>query len=220
MKCRNWIERLPSLLDEDPRSPGRRQLEAHIGSCRSCRSQWTLMNRIKAEAGRLDGAEPGNGVWQGIEGELAGQEAEAPKKPVLLGPMVRLALGWGASLAVVLAAAVWIWPRFGGVNRPQAVDIGPAADVAEVADVRAAEAGQPVPVPAARKRGPSATPESPTPREPRYLVDNLASAEDLAEPVERVQYIMPVLEPADLEGTGGGQQYIMPAVCATVREPF
>lgn len=220
MKCRNWIERLPSLLDEDPQSPGRRQLEAHIESCRSCRSQWWLMNRIKAEAGRLDGAEPGDGVWQDIEGELAGQEAEAPKKPVPLGPMVRLALGWGGSLAVVLVVTIWIWPRFIGEKRPQVVKVGSATNVAEVLNVRAAEARQTVSVPAVRKCSSSATSERPKPRESRYLVDDLASAEDLSEPEDRIQYILPVLEPADYGGIGSGQQYIMPAVCATAREPF
>jgi hypothetical protein len=178
------------------------------------------MNRIKAEAGRLDGAEPGDGVWQGIEGELAGQEAEAPKKPVPIGPMVRLALGWGASLAVVLVAVVWIWPRLGGVNRPQAVNIGPAAKVAEVADARAAVARPPAPVRVAGKNRPPAREKRLPSGEPQYLVDDLASAEDLAEPEARVQYIIPVLEPTDLENNGVGQQYIMPAVCATVREPF
>ncbi len=220
MKCRNWIERLPSLLDEDPRSPGRRQLEAHIETCQGCRSQWRLMNRIKAEAGRLDGLEPGDGVWQGIQGELAGQAAEAPKKPIPLGPVVRLALGWGTSLAVVLAVAVWIWPRPSVRKAQQSVSMGQAETAAVVSKIRKTELQRPIPARTIQKRRPSSRPESPPPRQPRYPTDDITQAEDLSDPETRIQYIMPVLVPADPENSGSRQQYIMPAVYSTAREPF
>lgn len=220
MKCRNWIERLPSLLDEPPGSPDRSRLEDHIRHCEGCRSQWVLLNRLKEASKGLDGQVPEDNIWQGIQGELAGQEAETKKKPVPLGPMVRLALGWGAPLSLVIVIAVWMWPRHGAVSIPQTANIPPALTSAEFSEVPADEARRPAPVHAARKRVPSARTKSLPTRMPRYLVEDLAQAEDLSEPEARVQYILPVLESTDFDNSGNGQTYIMPAVCSTAREPF
>ncbi|MRR09002.1 zf-HC2 domain-containing protein, partial [bacterium] len=71
MKCRDWDKRLPSLLDEPAGSPERLGLEAHLRQCDACRGSWELLGRLRAEAPRLGGLEPGERVWQGIEAAWA-----------------------------------------------------------------------------------------------------------------------------------------------------
>jgi len=178
------------------------------------------MNSIKSAAGGLDGLEPGEGVWEGIKEGLEDREAKAPSAEVKRGPMVRLILGWSAALATVLVVSVWLWPRPAEKGVPNALTIVPAAPATEASAVRPAVAPEHAPVPAGRKRVPAARRESRPPRETRYLVDDLASAKDLAEPEARIRYMLPVMAASDLADGGSGQHYIMPAVHAAVREPF
>lgn len=221
MKCRSWTQRLPSLLDEPEGSPERSRLEAHLRECGGCRGRWELLSRVKDAAKDLDGKEPEKDLWPGIQKELAGQGDGAPREAILRGPIIRLALGWSAVLATMLIVTIWLWPQRQAEREPHAGKTRPRGTTLSAPEPTAAALVNAAPAPRARSRPrPAVRRRTPPATEKQYLVDDLAAVGDSQARDGRVQYMLPVLAPDDIGGSVSGQQYVMPAVHAAVREPF
>ena len=224
MNCRDWNKSLPSLLDADPESPDRRRLEAHLSRCPECRGSWALLARLRSEARELDGLEPGEAVWQGIQDRLSGRP-EARSSPTGLGWLFHGALRWApaAALGALSLAAVWLW----SINRPAPLREPPHSSATIVPSFPATQVSMETAAnpPRAARRASSARPRrSPAEglashRTRNYVIDVPASSGEILPGEDRTQYLMPALLPQQ-SGSSAGQQYVMPAVYIADREPF
>jgi Putative zinc-finger len=124
-----WTDRLSEYLDDELDAPERRELEAHLTGCASCRTTLDELGGVVSHAKALTDRRPDADLWPGIEQRIASMGAS--RRYMFSLPQLAAA---GIALMVLSGGAVWML-------RPQTTE--PAAPTTQAAVI---ENLAPVPV--------------------------------------------------------------------------
>ena len=110
MNCREALERLDEFMDGELPAALAAELESHLGSCPSCRSEAdTLRSLISCAESLPRSMEPPTDLWPGIKARLKAERSDRSALPFPAFPAPRprkcVALPYAAAAALVLGIA-------------------------------------------------------------------------------------------------------------------
>jgi anti-sigma-K factor RskA len=122
MSCEEIRPRLDSYVDGDLGQDDRRQVEAHLAGCETCRAEAEAIRSIKRETAALPRRiDPMRDLWPGIEPRLGHRHRQSRGMPRLPGAG-RTHPVWRLAAAIVLftlgAAAATLWLRQAPAGNP------------------------------------------------------------------------------------------------------
>lgn len=113
-----WTDRLSEYLDDELSRTERKELEAHLQVCASCRTTLEELGAVVMRAGRLEDREPDYDLWPGVREAIGSRqvvELESRRKPARrftfsLAQLVAAA----AALVLVSGGTAWFMSQPGG----------------------------------------------------------------------------------------------------------
>lgn len=70
-----YVERLSALLDDELNADERREVEAHVATCATCRGVLAELRTVVADARALEPGEPPNDLWPAIAARIESERA-------------------------------------------------------------------------------------------------------------------------------------------------
>ncbi|MGH9314443.1 MAG: zf-HC2 domain-containing protein [Vicinamibacterales bacterium] len=101
-----WTDRLSEYLDDELDARERRELEAHLKTCESCRATLDELGAVVSRAQAMTDRAPDADLWPGIAERVAA--ARASRRYTLSMPQLAAA---GIALMVLSGGAVWMARR-------------------------------------------------------------------------------------------------------------